>query len=175
MKTGEVAEKGPIGLAPPNIRRDFVRKVYSILTVQLALTFALALPFNLMDPAWVRQQKWLYHLCMYTSLGLVLGMACCCGNAVRTFPTNYLFLFTLTVCQAVMVGFITSFYSTASVLMALATTTMVFLGLTTYACTTKSDFTGMGPYLFAALIGLICFSLILSLMSLGGVTLGGPM
>merc|ERR1711879_332182 len=91
---------------------------------------------------------------MIGSLVAVLGVGCCCMDVARKFPTNYLFLFFVTVCQAVMVGFISAQYSTGSVVEAALLTATIFLGLTFYACTTKTDFTGCGPYLFVALLGL---------------------
>jgi len=62
-----------------------------------------------------------------------------------------------------MVGFSTVMYSTESVLLALGTTAGVFLALTAYAFLTKTDFTGIGPYLFA---GLVCLSLFAFMMTL---------
>merc|ERR1712048_325189 len=44
-------------------------------------------------------------------------------------------------------------------------TAAIFSLLTAYACTTKTDFTGMGPYLFAALFGLIMFGLFVMIFS----------
>jgi len=158
--------KGPIAGAPPYVRRDFVRKVYGILTVQLIFTVAIAAPFNLfLTPDWVRSHMSLYYLATFGSLGLIVGIACCCQQAARTFPTNYVFLLLVTVCEAVIVGFITVFYTTQSVLLAVAATVVVFSGLTFYACFTKTDFTGLGPYLMAALFGLMGFGLVLMVFS----------
>jgi len=158
--------KIPIGSAPAYIRTGFVRKVYSLLVVQLLLTFMIALPFKQMSTAWVMSHLWLYKLAVFGSLGLVVGVVCCCQQAARTYPTNYMFLLLVTVCQAVAVGFITTRYSSNAVLLALAATVVVFCGLTLYACFTKSDFTGFGPYLFAALWGMISMSLVLMIFSM---------
>jgi len=157
---------GPIGQAPAYVRRDFVKKVYAILTVQLLLTMAIAAPFStVLSREWIRGQMPLYYFAMFASLALIVGVSCCCQQAARTFPTNYLFLLLFTVCMAVVVGFVTAFYTTWSVVQALLTTAGVFLGLTAYACLTKTDFTGMGPYLFAALLTLVGFSLVVSITS----------
>merc|ERR1711972_323986 len=61
-------------------------------------------------------------------------------------------------------------YTQESVIIALAITTVVVFGLTLFACQTKVDFTGCGPYLF---VGLLClmgfgFSLWLGSFFLGG-------
>eukprot|EP00441_Pelagodinium_beii_P038327 CAMPEP_0197626146 /NCGR_PEP_ID=MMETSP1338-20131121/5250_1 /TAXON_ID=43686 ORGANISM="Pelagodinium beii, Strain RCC1491" /NCGR_SAMPLE_ID=MMETSP1338 /ASSEMBLY_ACC=CAM_ASM_000754 /LENGTH=279 /DNA_ID=CAMNT_0043196665 /DNA_START=46 /DNA_END=885 /DNA_ORIENTATION=- len=157
----------PINEAPAYVRRDFIRKVYSLLTFQLVLTVAIAAPFNLfLTPTWVRQHMALYYLAVFGSLGIILGMGCCCPQAAQTFPTNYIFLLIVTVCEAVIVGFLTAFYTTQSVLLAVATTVVVFAGLTCYACFTKTDFTGLGPYLMGALLGLMGFGLVVSIFSM---------
>jgi hypothetical protein len=156
---------GPIWEAPSYVRADFVRKVYSILTVQLILTVAIALPMNLfMEPADVQNNKGLYYAALGVSMGAIIGVGCCCQQAARTFPYNYLFLLVVTVSMSIMTGFVTAMYSTQSVLMALGTTAFVFGALSAYACCTKSDFTGMGPYLMCALFAMIGVSFMFSLM-----------
>jgi len=152
--------KDPIGPhVPPYVRNNFIVKVYSILSVQLTITFAIALFIRmaLLDCNCVHQYMWVYYLCSFGTLAVMLGVSCCCSGVARTFPTNYIFLLVITVGISVMVGFATLFYSTDSVLLALATTCGIFFALTAFACLTKSDFTGMGPYLFGALAALMMF------------------
>ena len=53
-------------------------------------------------------------------------------------------------------------------------TTIVFLGLTAYAWTTKTDFTGMGPYLFGFLLIMLVFGFTISILYWGfGVQISG--
>merc|ERR1719326_1064404 len=52
---------------------------------------------------------------------------------------------------------------------AAALTTGIFIGLSAYAFTTKSDFTGAGPYLFAALMGISLFGLVLIIFPAGAM------
>merc|ERR1712093_723767 len=66
-------------------------------------------------------------------------------------------LFSFTVAEAIVLGSVGAMYETQSVMFAGGVTAGVFLALTAYACCTKSDFTGMGPYLYAVLSGL-CFT-----------------
>lgn len=105
---------------------------------------------------------------MYTSIALsfafLCGITCCIQNA-RTYPTNYILLGGFTLCEAVMLSCACLFANAAAVGMAAGMTFLVTAGLTTYACTTKTDFTGMGPYLFAALLSLMIFGFIASLFS----------
>jgi hypothetical protein len=153
------------GSTPAYIRRDFIRKVYSILIMQLAATLLIAVLFQNVSDEWLRtpQAYWLFEVSKWGSLAIILGMVCCCQTAARTFPTNFILLASFTVLEAILIGFVTRFYETESVVLALGITVGVFLGLTAYACLTKTDFTGLGPYLFAVLIALCCFGIFLTL------------
>jgi len=145
-----------------SIRSDFVRKVYGILSVQLLLTGAIGAAFHAyMSPAWAVQHMLLFHMAGIGAMVLLIGMACCCPQAGRTFPTNYWILFALTILLSVNVGFAVTLYTGTSVLMAVGATALVFLGLTAFACLTKTDFTGFGPYLYAALMCMMSFSFIM--------------
>merc|ERR1711920_291230 len=73
---------------------------------------------------------------------------------------------------SVMVGFICSQYTEESVLITLAITWGVVLALTAFACQTKVDFTGCGPYLFCGMNVLMGFGFVLWIVSLAGLT--GP-
>jgi len=163
---------GPVcGAMPAYIRSGFVRKVYFTLGMQLMLTFLIALPFKtILTPEWIAGHVFIAQFCSMGALVITLCMVCCCKDAARTYPTNYIFLFSLTVCISVGVGFVTATYKTQSVLLALSSTAAVFLGLTAYAAKTKSDFTGMGAYLAAALSALIGFSFMMMIFGFfGGV------
>lgn len=159
--------KGPMNdRLPAYIRAGFVRKVYSILCAQLLLTFCIALPFKLyLTPSWAVSHSFILTIAQCGTMAFMLCMVCCCRQQIRTFPMNYMFLGGITVGISVMVGFVTIMYKTDSVLLALAATTAVFGGLTAYAFFTKSDFTGIGPYLAAALMALIGFSFVMTLFS----------
>merc|ERR1711907_221234 len=156
VKLGEYTER--------HLRIGFIRKVYGILCVQLILTASVS-AYLLADShasEYLRTQgTWVLYLAMAASFVLVLVISCF-DRPRRTFPTNYILLFLFTACESVLLGFATSYYTTSSVLICLGITTVVVVALTFYACTTKTDFTGWGPYLFAALIVVIVFCIVLS-------------
>merc|ERR1719220_2796387 len=83
----------------------------------------------------------------------------CCRNTMCSFPTNYIMLFAFTATEGFLVGVICSTYTLNSVMYAVIATGLLVGCLTLYAITTKSDFTGMGVYLFAALCVLLIFGL----------------
>eukprot|EP00929_Paragymnodinium_shiwhaense_P018456 TRINITY_DN12915_c0_g1_i1.p1 TRINITY_DN12915_c0_g1~~TRINITY_DN12915_c0_g1_i1.p1 ORF type:complete len:288 (-),score=60.62 TRINITY_DN12915_c0_g1_i1:175-963(-) len=151
---------------PPSVRRSFIRKVYSILSMQLMLTVIVASPIAfVLGRVWVLQNMWLYYMSLACSLGIMCAATCCCSEMLRTFPANYAILFTFTFFEALLVGCVSAMYSPQAVIMAAGTTVFVFLGLTAYACFTKTDFTGMGPYLMAALMAMISFSFMCMMLS----------
>lgn len=146
----------------------FIRKVYAILTAQLALTVIIAAPMQTMPPMWFAQNQWLLTLSMVFTIATICAMSCC-PKMAREFPSNYILLFTFTLFEAILVGFVSATYTAGSVLVCLAATVFIFFGLTLYAWTTTSDFTGMGPYLFGALLSLICFGFVISLLGMFGI------
>mmetsp|Transcript_826 Transcript_826/g.1824 ORF Transcript_826/g.1824 Transcript_826/m.1824 type:complete len:253 (+) Transcript_826:112-870(+) len=150
------------------IRLGFVRKVYSILAVQLLLTAVLAAPISMATPVWLVQHVWL----MWLGMGVYAALACvvCVARPLlRKFPMNYGVLFGLTVAMSIMVGFVSAQYTWQSVVLAAGMTALVFCGLTAYAWKTQTDFTGLGPYLFAFLLAMIVFGFSISVLSLSGV------
>mmetsp|Transcript_144344 Transcript_144344/g.350468 ORF Transcript_144344/g.350468 Transcript_144344/m.350468 type:complete len:273 (+) Transcript_144344:105-923(+) len=154
---GMVDGKMPVCQTPPHVRSDFIRKVYTLLTMQLFVTFGIALYMNTqLTPYFVFQNRGIFYMASFGTMAFMIGVSCCCAGMLRTFPFNYAFLAIVTLGMSVMVGFTTVLYTTESVLLALGATAGVFLLLTAYACLTKTDFTGIGPYLFA---GLLCLSL----------------
>jgi len=153
-------------LADQQVRRGFVRKVYGILTVQLLLTIAVSFPIMKMGPVWVQAHQGLVWLSMAGSMAAVCSFICC-RDAVKSFPKNYILLFVFTVFEAILVGCIASMYTPRSVLMVMGMTATIFAGMTLFACTTKRDFTGMGPYLMGFLTCMLAvgaFTLLLSAM-----------
>jgi len=158
---------GSIAEQPPYIRSDFIQKVYSILSVQLLATVAIAFYMHMvLGKEWVLRHSMIFMGLSLVGAAMLLGVSCCCSEILRQFPLNFIFLAIFTVCQAAATSLITMMYTTDSVLLALTVTAGVFLALTAYACVTKSDFTGIGVYLFALLAVFLIFGLILWLWPL---------
>jgi len=156
--------------AVTDVRIGFVRKVYGLLSMQLLLTVAIATPIQFASPQWIHSHSWILPVCSMASLVMMCSLMCC-KDVCRRYPTNYLFLFGFTTCMAGMVGFASARYTWQSVLLAAGITVLVFLAMTLYACVTKTDFTGMGPYFFAALVILCIFGFTLMIMSSMGVSI----
>lgn len=184
METFDSAEAQPLvgrrgtGLkeAGVEIRRGFIRKVYGLLTVQLLVTVVVASFFvrGGHDLDWLRSHEWLLWLSVFMTLSSICVMACC-EQVCRTYPTNYIFLFVFTFFEAVMIGFISMVFTWQSLLLCAGITALVFFGLTLYAFYSQVDFTGYAPYLFAALLVLCVFGLVLAILPSFGLSVGTSM
>ena len=206
------------------LRLGFIRKVYGILSAQLALTFGMIFVFVFVEPVKVqlcgmnsvedcnnceefrsghivmefeeanescmwRQrthepgphkcnlhpsggcfrptpaiQSWLMVTAVLTIV-FVCGIVCC-EKCAKSVPTNYIVLFSFTACEAVMLGLTCLFVNASAVGLAAAMTALVTAGLTVYAVTTKTDYSAMGGYFFAALLTLIVFGFVGSIFSM---------
>merc|ERR1712232_257270 len=104
----------------------------------MGITGLIAIPIQQKPKQWIVENQSSCQAAMLVSLVAVLGVNCCCANAARVFPWNYMFLLVVTVCEAVIVGFISAMYTLPSVLMAAFLTAGIFCGLTIYAFKTES-------------------------------------
>ena len=152
-----------------NPRLGFVRKVYSIVSVQLLVTTLMVMlcmgPLRsvLLYP----QHTFPFVLFILASItALILCIAVACYPEVgRRVPTNYFILGLFTLCEAYTVGYITVFAEPVDVLLAAALALSMTLVLTIYAFTTKTDFTTWGAFLWIAGWGLLAFSLLFFVIS----------
>ena len=139
-----------------SVRNGFIRKVYGILSIQLIITFGFVLLFQLpsIKKAILSNIQLAGNILIFTSFSffcLFLILACC-RNLSRTVPYNYIFLLSITLCEAISCAIISSCYSFQIVSIALLLTIVTTLTITFYACTTKTDFS------YSRVILLIAFS-----------------
>jgi len=144
---------GMVAEATIDIRMQFVRKVYAILTVQLLATGILSTIsfFSESYKNWIQTNQWM----MWTSLFGAIGFMLLTYWKRKSYPTNLLFLAGFTGLEAYSISVVVSFYQSSIVLQAVLITAGLFIGLTLFSCQTKYDFTSWMPYLFGALWGLI--------------------
>lgn len=146
---------GSVAEATVDIRNQFVRKVYTILTVQLLATAGVSSLtfFSTSYKEWIQSHPgvvWISLIGAMVFLGLTYWKR-------KSYPTNLLFLSLFTLTEAYSISVIVSFYKTQIVLNATILTAGIFVFLTLFACQTKYDFTSWMPYLFGALWALILF------------------
>lgn len=142
------------------IRNGFIRKVYSILMCQLAITVGMIALFLYHEPTqkWVMRHSELFWIAFAVTIVLIICMACC-TNVRRKAPMNYIFLFLFTLAEAFLLSMAASTYKKEEVLLAVGITAAVCLGLTIFAFQTKIDFTGLGSILFVAVLVLLIFGI----------------
>jgi FtsH-binding integral membrane protein len=147
------------------IRHGFIRKVYLILTVQLAITIGFILLFLVYDPIrnWFHRNVWIHWVLIAITFVVIIVLSCCDGIR-RQYPMNMVLLFGFTLVESLLLGSISATYETYTVLMAIGITTLVVVGLTIFSFQTKIDFTGMGIYLFVFLLVLFGFGLIAAIL-----------
>lgn len=127
--------------------------------VQILITSAFVAMFTLSESLrmWIQVNPGILIASMFLSIALVVVLAFS-ENARRQFPANFILLFAFTFVEGFLVGVISSAYEANSVLLAAGITVAICLSLTMFAFQTKIDFTGIGPYLFMALMALTLFS-----------------
>lgn len=138
-----------VASASIQIRMDFLRKVYTILTVQVLLTTITAGIFLYFDTirTFVHESPALLMISALGSLGTVIALTI----YRHQHPVNLYLLFGFTLLEAITVGIAVTFYEVAVVLQAFILTTAVFLGLTAFTYQSKRDFSKLGAGLFAGL------------------------
>lgn len=149
---------GSVAEATIDIRNQFVRKVYAILSVQLIATTALSSVsfFSSSYKQWIQGNAPLLWISLIGSM-IFLGLT---YWKRKSYPTNLAFLAAFTAMEAYTISFIVSFYDASLVLNALVITAGIFIFLTAFACQTKYDFTSWIPYALGALWSLVMFSFI---------------
>ncbi|CAG9803226.1 unnamed protein product [Chironomus riparius] len=150
-----------MGFSDKSIRAGFIRRVYSILSVQLLVTLGFVCLFVLNQDVklYAHRNPQLMIIPMIGTIALVCVIACS-ESARRSSPTNIILLGLFTFFESLLVGFISSTYAPNIVLMAVGLTAVVVIGLTCFAFQTKYDFTTCGGFLCVCLLLLTVGSLI---------------
>lgn len=147
-----------------SVRQGFIKKVYSLLTLQLLFTTVMSALFiynsTLNSFAKSEPGRGLLWLAIVGMFGCVIGPMCCCQDAYRKHPGNYILLSVFTICTSYMVAVTTTMYDQNTVLYAFITTLAVTITLTLYAFQTKYDFTTWGGGLLSCLMCLIVLGII---------------
>ncbi|OAY72934.1 BI1-like protein [Ananas comosus] len=176
---GGDVESGPQPLYPamlesPELRWAFIRKIYVILAVQMVLTAAVAGVVVAVRP--------ISHFFVSSTGGVALYVVLLISPFLLLCPLYYyhqrhplnlflLGLFTISISFAV--GMSCAFTSGKVILESAILTSVVVIGLTLYtfwAARRGYDFNFLGPFLFAAVLVLLVFSLIQILFPLGKIS-----
>ncbi|XP_017853026.2 protein lifeguard 3 [Drosophila busckii] len=148
-------------------RQRFISKVCMILSIQLLFTVACVSFFLFYKPAgdWVRGQ-WIMAICCSCVTMMLMFIFCCCSQYARTVPWNYIILIIFTVCEMLLLSFITSWYKTKWVFIAMGATCGVVIFLGAFALFVPYDFTRWGTYLFGAGVALMIMGIFYAIFGL---------
>ncbi|KAK4161266.1 Bax inhibitor 1 [Cladorrhinum sp. PSN259] len=146
---------GSVAEASIEIRNIFVRKVYTILTLQLIAT-AIVSSISFFSDSYrnfIQSNPVILWISLFASIGFLVATYW----KRFSYPQNLIYLSGFTLAEAYTISVVVSFSEASIVLNAVVITAGIFIFLTAFACQTKYDFTSWMPYLFGALWGLILF------------------
>jgi len=155
-------ESGSFGsFSEKSVRMAFVRKVYAILMLQLAITVGFMAIFMYVPEVSKFQQEnqWMFWVAFVMTFVLVIVLGCC-QDFRRRWPLNIILLLLFTFCEGFLLGTISTLYRTEDVMIAAGVCAIVCLGLTIFAFQTKWDFTACGGIMFVALLILMIFGIL---------------
>ncbi|KAH6758024.1 Bax inhibitor-1 family protein [Perilla frutescens var. hirtella] len=148
----------------PDLRWAFIRKVYSILTIQLLVTVAVAAVVVANPPIAIFFISWIgltVYVAIIITLVIVLILLVFYENR---HPLNFFLLGILTLCYGLVIGLATSFVSGLVILEAGIATAVVVVSLTAYtfwASKRGQDFEFLRPFLMCAILTLTMFTIFL--------------
>ncbi|KAL3827990.1 hypothetical protein ACJIZ3_016792 [Penstemon smallii] len=164
----------PMMLESPELRWSFIRKIYTIVSIQLLLTIAVASVVVTVHP--------IAHFFATTGAGLALWIVliitpfivlCPLYYYYQRHPVNYFLLAVFTVSLAFAVGLTCAYTSGKVILEAVILTAVVVVSLTLYTfwgAKRGHDFNFLGPFLFGAIMVLMVFAMIQIFFPLGRIT-----
>lgn len=140
------------------IRQAFIRKVYTLLFIQLLATTLLGWVINSNDS--IRQftidHPSLLLVSMLLSIAAMLGAMW----KAKEYPTNLILLAAFTLFEGYAIGVVTSLFDTKIVLEAMIITLVLFIGLSLFAFQTRYDFTSWMGALNGVLFAMIGVSFV---------------
>jgi len=92
-------------------RNGFVKKVYSILTMQLVFTVAFV-SLSMTNPAFAefQQNNWGLHVLSAIVAIVSMIVICCCREFSKQVPNNYILLAIFTIAESYSVSLFCTFY-----------------------------------------------------------------
>ncbi|CAH1101802.1 unnamed protein product [Psylliodes chrysocephalus] len=130
--------------------------VFSILSVQLAVILMIILWFFFHQ--WTKQTVKDYVAIFYVSVIIlvvsVIAVAFC-DKRRRNSPSNYYFLFILTLALSFFLGCLTAKHDSAAIPMAVGITVVICLGITSFVLKTKYNFTLIAGVLLVGFLELV--------------------
>ncbi|CAK6973117.1 protein lifeguard 1 [Scomber scombrus] len=141
-----------------SVRMGFVRKVFSILTLQLLFTFSVVcvFTFSTVVKKAVQENLWVY-LSSFIVFAVVAIALSCCKSFSRRHPWNIVALVVVTLSLSYMVGTIASFHNTTAVVITMGVTIAISFAIIAFSAQTRYDFTICYGVLLVLAVDVIMF------------------
>lgn len=151
----------PIAPSPyddKTVRRAFIRKVFSILTIQLLFTFSVVciFTFSSVVKEAVQSSIWAY-VSSFIIFIVVASALSCCKSFSRRHPWNIVGLAVVTLSLSYMVGTVASFHDTSAVIITMGTTMAITVAIIAFSAQTRYDFTVCNGFLLVMAVVVIMF------------------
>uniref|UniRef100_A0A3Q2C7P5 Protein lifeguard 2 n=1 Tax=Cyprinodon variegatus TaxID=28743 RepID=A0A3Q2C7P5_CYPVA len=150
---------------PESDKVNLCLQVYAILMFQLFVTVGVVCLFTFCEPVrfFIQTNPTLYMASYFMFLGTYIALGCC-GDLRRQFPWNIILLVLFTLSMAFMMGFISSFYNTKSVMLCLGITALVCLSVTVFSFQSKIDVTSCQGVLFSLCMAMLLCAITISIV-----------
>uniref|UniRef100_A0A3Q3NGL9 Uncharacterized LOC113122570 n=2 Tax=Mastacembelus armatus TaxID=205130 RepID=A0A3Q3NGL9_9TELE len=147
------------------LRRDFIRKVYLTLMIQLLVTVGFICAFLYWDTLrkWTWTNTWFSYAMLAAVIVLIVAMSCC-DNLRRQVPLNFIALGLFTIAEGLMLGSIAVYFDAEAVLWAVGATALVSFALSVFAMQSKWDFTAANGSLWVFAWTLFSFALLCAIL-----------
>ncbi|ODV90618.1 hypothetical protein CANCADRAFT_31509 [Tortispora caseinolytica NRRL Y-17796] len=146
--------------SPISIRQGFIRRVYALLSAQVLLTTLVAggMMTSQSTKSFLQSNGGFWVI-----IAAFIGSFICLFGAqytARRYPYNLMFVSGFTLCEAFTLGCVTCFLDNRVVLQAFMLTSVLFIGLTLFACQSRYDFLSWYQFLNITLFVMIGFGFI---------------
>jgi len=155
------------GIAPASVHNDFIKKVYALLAAQLLYTAAICALMMFVPAIRVGVLSFAMNYPNVLQICLLVGLlgSIFWVQAVKNrYPQNMIACTVFVTVMSLDVGIVCAIYYAAGagnlILLSVLITAAMFLGLSAYAWLSTSDFSYMGGFLLAALLGLIVLGIV---------------
>ncbi|XP_054826066.1 protein lifeguard 3-like [Eublepharis macularius] len=130
-----------------NVRHSFIRKVYSIISLQLLVTVGIIAIFTFVQPVsdFVQKNYEIYYASWFVFLFSYLVLACW-KSIQRWFPWNIILMTIFTLAMGFMTGSIASVYNTKAVIVAMILSALATITITIFSFQTKVDLTSCNGF-----------------------------
>ncbi|KAF1384102.1 hypothetical protein PFLUV_G00138790 [Perca fluviatilis] len=140
------------------VRRAFVRKVFSILTLQLLFTFGVVCVFTfssvIKEAVQANMGVYLSSVIIFFVVATALSF---CESFSRRHPWNIVGLAVVTLSLSYMVGTTASFYNTTAVVITMGATLAISVAIIAFSAQTRYDFTICYGVLLILVVDMIMF------------------